>query len=769
MNAVLALPPELPTSYRIANALGEVGHLSLAAAAQNLLLLWSLSKLVSPGISEFCAFAAVALVFDFLFHLTFFLGVLAVDVKRMELQDSLSKVNDPGFRTRSPQPRRQRWIDAFMQGKLPFSTRIAGSAIMMCFVVGLNYQYVKKEHQAFSLFRFVLSSLPRSRSSPASSAMSPPQNQTRTPLAWLKMQDQSTAREAIRLVKPNSHSFIARLYEPLVIVLENADRRPSTNDATHWLASVRHLAEEHLFPFALAIVFVVAFVALLMNFLLWDEIRDEQPAAGEGQAGSQLHVRTLARSQDLDVVQLVVCPDACILSIALDRSMSIWQRQHDDVYHQTILGTDALFPWWPVAAAAFDPYAQAFALCSRSGHCALWSLSDRRISHSFLVDLQGQQPLAVELEFSSKVEIDSGFVVVIRPDGRLIETSISSGLTSLFHLCNQRLVHVQAVRSDGMKLWFIALDDSGGILLLRKSGEAWSAEATEYSMNAYAMSQQPSVVHFVLFLAGINVVLIEKWCEVEILDMTSRSSLRRIQTGEIKVHTLRAFHAPPRKCSVCGTPATASLAVAYTEHHSQKCVMHTFTPRFSQRLLCLRTKAVNVDSGCERLAEASEALYWVDDCGAWELTGDGQDIIGVRKQPSSAYGGTDHGLVAAAKSGLSKGVKHRRPNVYERSAPLEPENEWEAWHLSSKGDFETISLLGNPEKESRGNQLLVTRPGPICSAGPHSVAVGFGNTVKVISSCQGRPQQETLEACNSGDASKIVGHGRRAFYRRKAL
>jgi len=58
----------MQTVHRIANALGNVGHLSLAAAGQNLFILWVLSRIVSPGVAAFCAFAAVALVFDFVFH-----------------------------------------------------------------------------------------------------------------------------------------------------------------------------------------------------------------------------------------------------------------------------------------------------------------------------------------------------------------------------------------------------------------------------------------------------------------------------------------------------------------------------------------------------------------------------------------------------------------------------------------------------------------------------------------------------------------------------
>lgn len=49
INAVLAYPPTMATELRIANALGDIGPLSVAAAAQNLAILSLLSTVVSPG------------------------------------------------------------------------------------------------------------------------------------------------------------------------------------------------------------------------------------------------------------------------------------------------------------------------------------------------------------------------------------------------------------------------------------------------------------------------------------------------------------------------------------------------------------------------------------------------------------------------------------------------------------------------------------------------------------------------------------------------
>jgi hypothetical protein len=124
INVVLETPPEMPPHQRIGNALGEVGHLSLAVAFQNLALIYFCSRLVSPWVADFCIFAAVTLVFDFVYHITFFVAVLSVDVQRMELSDSLERV-ELTQKMKKTRQERQSWLTALRErvllGVWPFS------------------------------------------------------------------------------------------------------------------------------------------------------------------------------------------------------------------------------------------------------------------------------------------------------------------------------------------------------------------------------------------------------------------------------------------------------------------------------------------------------------------------------------------------------------------------------------------------------------------------------------------------------------------------
>lgn len=136
MNAVMDTPDELPTVVRIANALGEVGFLSTVAVATDVGLLVIVAHFSVPAVREFCAFAAIALVMDFILHLTYFLAVLSVDVRRLELQDFLERTDlsktDGKWENRAPSPKKptQNINAAFLTQAWPVSTRLAGSAIV---------------------------------------------------------------------------------------------------------------------------------------------------------------------------------------------------------------------------------------------------------------------------------------------------------------------------------------------------------------------------------------------------------------------------------------------------------------------------------------------------------------------------------------------------------------------------------------------------------------------------------------------------------------
>lgn len=213
--------------------------------------------------AAFCAFAAIATLFDAFFLLTFFVAVLNVDITRLELQDALTarhtQVRNRHRRRHSPA--HSGFIDAMVHGRLPFSTRMAGTLVTTTFILSLNFHFFEHNEQATNL-RQLLGIFRAGVSSAAPDTfVLPSMNATLSPDEWMQMQDFNTAKQVMKFAKPGAASFVISVYAPLVIVLGGADRTgaPSGTGSEAWAQAVRSFAIHHFYPVAVAIVFIVAF------------------------------------------------------------------------------------------------------------------------------------------------------------------------------------------------------------------------------------------------------------------------------------------------------------------------------------------------------------------------------------------------------------------------------------------------------------------------------------------------------------------------------
>jgi hypothetical protein len=69
------------------------------------------------------------------------------------------------------------------------------------------------------------------------------------------------------------------------------------------------------------------------------------------------------------------------------------------------------------------------------------------------------------------------------------------------------------------------------------------------------------------------------------------------------------------------------------------------------------------------------------------------------------------------------------------SGSFKDSDSWEAWTLSSSGEFRSRPLVSADALEGEEHvdeQLFVASAGPITKLGKKSVAVGFGNTIKLV-------------------------------------
>ncbi|RAL62333.1 hypothetical protein DID88_004899 [Monilinia fructigena] len=136
-------------------------------------------KIWGEGLSTFCRFATLALVFDFFYLLTFFAPVLTIDVRRPQLNDTLAASRE--LRYSSPERESTKpWIDfIFHGGRMP-STRIVGTWVLIIAVLICQWHF---DQGILQTNQHLLGTT----STASSSILEVDVHQARTPTAWLSV------------------------------------------------------------------------------------------------------------------------------------------------------------------------------------------------------------------------------------------------------------------------------------------------------------------------------------------------------------------------------------------------------------------------------------------------------------------------------------------------------------------------------------------------------------------------------------------------------
>ncbi|KAJ3173362.1 hypothetical protein HDU87_007631 [Geranomyces variabilis] len=86
-NAVVKTSLDLPVKERVGLGLSKVGASMTLSLGGEMLLLLIASTTSIPALQEFCLFAAVSIVMDYFMQITFFITILSIDIRRLELSD----------------------------------------------------------------------------------------------------------------------------------------------------------------------------------------------------------------------------------------------------------------------------------------------------------------------------------------------------------------------------------------------------------------------------------------------------------------------------------------------------------------------------------------------------------------------------------------------------------------------------------------------------------------------------------------------------------
>ncbi|KAK1754810.1 sterol-sensing domain of SREBP cleavage-activation-domain-containing protein [Echria macrotheca] len=743
INAVIMTSSSISISARIGEAFGATAHVAVANRLQNLLILLGLSSITLPGVAAFCRFAAVAVVFDFFYMATFFLSVLSVDVRQRELSD-LEKASVRRKKTEPPSNPGSTWADNLRRvrfDEVGLSTRVAGSIVILGFVLIAQSHYSPESGRQW-LNQVLGSSWSATPITSPKSSLLMDIHQARSPTSWLRLQDHETAREVINVIKPWAHSYVALVHDPIIFLLKGSNRIPPGREP-YFLPAVYDFVHHEIPRFMVVLIMF----ATMMNMFTRRLLR-----AGYKQPGDPEHpedepllsVQALSRDHSLDVEMMKASPGGLLVSIGLDRVIQIWDVPSGT---RSRVLVDVEIPHenpFPVLGVAIHDASRQLALVSRD-KVLVWEIEKQQWGSAMKIELGDHKPEAVF--FGSKKNDPAPPLVVVRKNGTMVELQPELGDLREYVVCKTALTlavpFVETCRStirhpsasiltladchpsstqQTSRMSILTASRKSCVHLVRRDETGWTSREVKF----VGREMESKGVHALIPIPAFSMYLVARSHSVDLVDLDSSSVIHTFETEPMQPRTLKhivAARAQPNEL--------AALTLSYINSETRELVIHTYLPEEEGDSIYTYNIAGTRRGRPSVWAASREIRRYVSNPGTWEALSNGS-IVGVRRQKREP---------ATTASPTSR-LRHLGIQQTDVASSLNEADEWEAWvmnHPEAKGDFETRSLDCSPldpalELKHGGlGQLMISKLGPMVKLGAMSVAVGFGNVIKLIS------------------------------------
>lgn len=528
------------------------------------------------------------------------------------------------------------------------------------------------------------------------------------------------------LANPGADSFVIRVFAPLIVVLANADRTGAPLGREAWIHAFQSFAIHHFYPAAVAVVFIVAFVAVLMNFLLYRESGDE-PDDEPDRYEDGLTVQTVPLPHTLDIIKLSGHENGHFVSIALDRSIAIsvfdkfQQTRHTISIPPEILATAA----WPIHNAVVDDNADWMACHSANGHVLIYNC----VARAFVQTLQfpDDHP-AVMFQFTRlpNGERSQSYFVVLTSGGRLTMICVETGQTINLCLSQVPLLGATIIEASTQSRRLIFATEDSRVVTFNWMENTWMEN------NAEALPIQPlhgrmtGVVRLDLNSdLGSDILVVITSTAVAFMDS---QTLATIGSFDLESHgdphgSLLIDHITD--CPSCGSVAFRYLALTNDPAEARECNLVTLSLGEDDKdPICLR----KTQPSCQSFSDAQRTNHKVSAKGGWHPV-KSQGVLGLRRRKLP----TADDNAARLKDSTSAQVRLRRRTRLSAQSTAGHE-QWEAYKLSLGGELETVPVSATSEVLGPGHEtaLYVNSAGPTVSLDVQSIAVAFGDGVKII-------------------------------------
>jgi hypothetical protein len=488
---------------RVAAALGAVGHLSLITVAQNLLILGLISRVAPRELAAFCGFAAISLTVDLVFFFTFFVSMLSMDLQKYGLQDSFEDVR-MRYWAESTKSARMNGIAQQQRGDIPRHSgrtallypRSLGTIVVVLFLFILGWQ----KFEGRLTFRKARNSsvipdwneFKTTRDNPR--GFNSTLDQSRDSVNWLKLQEHETTGEILSLANPQSHGFLTRVYNPLVVVLKSADRNFSLPED---ILTSSPLETIILGPPLLSAVLLCGAGALMLALWSCSSSNDTPDDTGNRihQPGSMSSVQCLPRGHSLDIFLLGASSQRILTSVGFDHEIRVWNLE-SRIAGSQLVPTSQQHTLWPVATIAIDGKAEWLAICSRSGEVSFWNTWLQCFSRSKTINLDTR---IVTCFFTSSLSHDclhsATRLLLVGASGCLTEIEVETANVMSHQICANRIQSTHVNSQRRMPLRLITISEDNKIYVTAKREDCWTSHAFDFSV---PILNQPSRLRFTI-------------------------------------------------------------------------------------------------------------------------------------------------------------------------------------------------------------------------------------------------------------------------------
>jgi hypothetical protein len=294
------------------------------------------------------------------------------------------------------------------------------------------------------------------------------------------------------------------------------------------------------------------------------------------------------------------------------------------------------------------------------------------------------------------------------------------------------------------------------IHIVNQDDEGWISK--EVKLTQHGEERESKGIHSLIPIPPLSLYLVGRGRSVELVDLESTCIIATFRTDTMKPRSLR--HVASVRPQQNGL---ASLTLAYVDAGTEDLVIRTYLPEDETDVIYSYNPVDARNGHRQSWAAEREITRRVHSPGTWEALSNGS-IVGVRRRRPPTDG---HGKLPAAVPILRHFSNSRQDTTPSSGSDDDP---WEAWvmsHLETTSDVEE-RLLDDFPMESRSRtkayvptQLMISELGPMAKLGTMSVAVGFGNMVKVISVGHEHFDKAQDRLGNSANMRNMMGRKRK--------